>query len=96
MIGSWRAVAPHALAWRRWEDDVVLYNDATGSTHQLGPLGGEVMLCLLRQPAGIDVAALARDMSAIIEFPDELQLAAEIQRALDDLVELQLAERPSA
>jgi PqqD family protein of HPr-rel-A system len=96
MIDSWRPVAPHALAWRRWDDDVVLYNDATGSTHQLGPLGGEIMLCLLRHPAGIDVASLARDMTAIIELPDELQLAAEIQRALDDLVELQLAERISA
>jgi len=96
MIDSWRPVAPHALAWRQWNDDVVLYNDATGSTHQLGPLGGEVMLCLLRHPAGLDVAALARDMSAIIELPDELQLAAEIQRALDDLVELQLVQRVSA
>jgi len=96
MIDSWRAVVPHALAWRQWDDDVVLYNDATGSTHQLGPLGGEVMLCLLRHPAGIDVTALARDMSAIIEIPDKLQLAAEIRRALDDLAELQLAERASA
>jgi PqqD family protein of HPr-rel-A system len=89
-------VAPHALAWRRWDDDVVLYNDATGSTHQLGQLGGEVMLCLLRHPAGIDVAALACDMTSILEIPDELQLAAEIQRTLDDLAELQLAERVSA
>jgi PqqD family protein of HPr-rel-A system len=96
MLDSWRAVAPHALAWRRWDDDVVLYNDATGSTHQLGPLGGEVMLCLLRHPAGIDVAALASDMTSILEIPDELQLAAEIQRTLDDLAELQLAERVSA
>jgi PqqD family protein of HPr-rel-A system len=96
MLDSWRAVAPHALAWRRWDDDVVLYNDATGSTHQLGPLGGEVMLCLLRHPAGIDVAALGRDMTTILEIPDELQLAAEIQRTLDDLAELQLAERVSA
>ena len=96
MLDSWRAVAPHALAWRRWDDDVVLYNDATGSTHQLGPLGDEVMLCLLRHPAGIDVAALARDMTSILESPDELQLAAEIQRTLDDLAELQLAERVSA
>lgn len=96
MLDSWRAVAPHALAWRRWDDDVVLYNDATGSTHQLGPLGGEVMLCLLRHPAGIDVAALARDMTSFLEIPDKLQLAAEIQRTLDDLAELQLAERVSA
>ena len=96
MIDSWRPVAPHMLAWRRWDDDVVLYNDATGSTHQLGPLGGEVMLCLLRHPSGIDVGTLTRDMTAIIELPDELQLAAEIRRALDDLVELQLAQRVSA
>lgn len=96
MTDSWRAVVPHALSWRRWNDDVVLYNDATGSTHQLGPLGGEVMLCLLRHPAGIDVAALARDMTAIIEIPDELHLAVELRRALDDLLELQLAERVSA
>ena len=96
MIDLWRAAAPDALAWRQWDDDVVLYNDATGSTHHLGPLGGEVMLCLLRHPGGIDVTALSRDMSAIIEIPDELHLVAEIQRALDDLALLQLVERVSA
>jgi PqqD family protein of HPr-rel-A system len=95
MTDSWRPLASHLLAWRRWEDDVVLYNDATGSTHQLGPLGGEVMLCLLRHPAGIDAEALVLDMSARVEIPDELQLGAEVQRALDDLALLQLAARVS-
>ena len=93
MTDSWRPVAPHLLAWRRWEDDVVLYNDATGSTHQLGPLGAEVMLALLRNPAGIDLAELVRDMASRIEAPDEAQLSAEVKRALDDLVELRLAAR---
>jgi PqqD family protein of HPr-rel-A system len=95
MTDSWRPLASHLLAWRQWEDDVVLYNDATGSTHQLGPLGGEVMLCLLRYPAGIDAEALVLDMSARVEIPDELQLGAEVQRALDDLALLQLAARVS-
>lgn len=96
MIDSWRAVAPQMLSWRQWDDDVVLYNDATGSTHQLGPLGGEVMLCLLRHPSGIDVDSLVRDMTARVEIPAELQLAAEVERALGDLVELQLAVRVPA
>jgi PqqD family protein of HPr-rel-A system len=96
MTDSWRPVAPHSLVWRQWDDDVVLYNDVTGSTHQLGPLGGEVMLTLLQHPSGLDLAALVRDMPSRIEISDESQLPAEVKRALDDLVELQLAARFSA
>ena len=96
MTASWRPVAPNLVAWRQWDDDVVLYDDATGSTHQLGPLGGEVMLALLRNPAGIDLASLVRDMASRIEIADEPQLPAEVKRALDDLVELRLAAPLSA
>ena len=96
MTASWRPVAPHLIAWRQWDDDVVLYDEATSSTHQLGPLGGEVMLALLRNPAGIDLASLVRDMASRIEIADEPQLPAEVKRALDDLVELRLAAPLSA
>ena len=65
---QWRAATPQALAWRRFDDEIVIYNVATGSTHQLGAL---------------EVAA-------------DLDVAIEVQRALDDLTELHLAARAPA
>ena len=44
----WRPLRPDALCWREWDDEFVVYNDDTGSTHHLNALGGEVMLALIR------------------------------------------------
>jgi len=93
---QWRAATPHALAWRRFDDEVVIYNDSTGSTHQLGALAGEIMLSLIQNPSGMDLHALVRDLTLRLELAGELDVATEVQRALDDLSELHLAARASA
>jgi PqqD family protein of HPr-rel-A system len=92
----WRAAAPQALAWRRFDDEVVIYNDATGSTHQLGALAGEIMLSLIQNPSGMDLYALVRDLTARVELAGDLDVATEVQRALDGLSELHLAARAPA
>lgn len=92
----WHALTPHALAWRRFDDDVVLYNDATGSTHQLGPLAGEVMISLLQNDSGLAFAALVSDLKSRVDVASGVDVAVEVQRALDDLAELQLASRTTA
>ena len=70
----WRPLRPQALAWREWDDEFVVFNDDTGSTHHLNALGGEVMLALLRPerfwirrrriPFGTSLLALARRPAA--------------------------------
>ena len=93
---QWRAATPQALAWRRFDDEIVIYNDATGSTHQLGPLAGEVMISLLQNSSGLAFPALVDDLTSRIEVVGSVDVAAEIQRALDELSELQLASRTTA
>lgn len=90
---AWRIPQPEAIAWRDWDDEVVVYDDVSGSTHRLSALGSEVLLALLRHPLGIDFAALARDVTARVEVPTGTPLAAEIERALLQLAELGLAAR---
>ena len=91
----WRPAAPEGIAWREWGDELVAYNDATGGTHHLDPLGAEVLLALLRSPSGIDTAALTRDVAARVELEDGVLLTSEIDRTLQELAELRLA-LPSA
>ena len=93
---QWRAATPQALAWRRFDDELVIYNDATGSTHQLGALAGEIMQSLIQNPSGMDLYALVRDLTARVELAGDLDVATEVQRALDDLSELHLAARAPA
>lgn len=87
----WQARQPQALCWREWDDEVVLYNDATGSTHHLSSLGGEVMLALLRHLPGLEMSALVRVIDERVELPDGMDVAAEVSRVLGELAELQLA-----
>jgi len=93
---QWRAATPQALAWRRFDDEIVIYNDATGSTHQLGALASEVMLSLIQNPSGMGLRALVGALTARVEVAADLDVAIEVQRALDDLTELHLAARAPA
>ena len=92
----WHAATPHALAWRRFDDEVVIYNDATGSTHQLGVLAGEVMISLLQNDSGLAFTALVDDLTSRIDVAGSIDVAAEVRRTLDELSELQLASRTTA
>lgn len=92
----WRATEPDALAWREWDGELVVYNDATGSTHHLSALGGDVLLTLLGHPAGIEMGALMREIANRVEASEHSALPAEIERTLAQLAELRLAASQSA
>jgi PqqD family protein of HPr-rel-A system len=89
----WRPLTPECLAWREWDDDLVIYNDATGSTHHLDPLGAEVLLALLRSPQGIDAIAVAHDVTARVDADAGVDLSRAIERALAELTDFRLAAR---
>jgi PqqD family protein of HPr-rel-A system len=88
---SWRIAEPQALCWRKWADEIVVHNAATGSTHHLSAVCSDVLLTLLQHPAGIDMGALAHDISGRIEISDGPSLSTQIERALAELAELTLA-----
>jgi PqqD family protein of HPr-rel-A system len=87
----WRPLRPQALCWRDWDDEFVVFNDDTGSTHHLNALGGEVILALIRHPDGVDVNGLVRDLEQRIETSADIELAAEIEHTLSQLAALEIA-----
>ena len=95
-LSRWHPAKPDALAWRRFDDEVIIYNDATGSTHQLGLFAGEVMISLLQSDSGLEFATLVDDLTSRIDVAGSVDVAAEVQRTLDELSELQLASRTTA
>ena len=92
----WRPLRPQALCWREWDDEFVVFNDDTGSTHHLNALGGEVMLALIRHQDGIDVNRLVRDLEQRIETSGDIELAAEIEHTLSQLASLEIAASDAA
>jgi len=59
----WYAVPRAALAWREWDNEVVVFNQNTGGTHLLGELGGEVLRLLIAAEDGATVDALTAALS---------------------------------
>ena len=87
----WQPLRPQALCWREWDDEFVVFNEDTGSTHHLNALGGEVMLALLRHPDGIGVGDLVRDLETRFETAADVELSSEIEHTLGQLATLEIA-----
>jgi PqqD family protein of HPr-rel-A system len=87
----WCSAARDVLGMRVLDDELVIYNETTGSTHHLSVLGSVVMQALVRYPDGIAfhdlVRAISDDEGALVD--DELEGA--VARALDGLAALGLA-----
>ncbi len=45
---------PTRLCWRRWDDSFVVFDDASGQTHQLDMLTGSALLAIEESPMSID------------------------------------------
>ena len=90
---QWQPVRSQAICWREWDDEFVLFNDDTGSTHHLNALGGEVLLELLRNPQGIGEDALVLALEERFEPAPGVEMAAEVGRVLAQLTELEIARK---
>ena len=88
---SWQPSGPHLLAVREWDDEFVVYNEATGDTHHLGTLAGDVLLTLLDHPDGMAEPALIAETARHVVVPDRAELDAEIGHVLARLAQLRLA-----
>jgi hypothetical protein len=89
----WRLTAPHALAWRELDDELVVYNDATGNTHHFSQFGGIVLLTLVAHPSGVDMNSLVSTIGVAIQPAARAFLSVATQEALEQLAALRLAER---
>jgi PqqD family protein of HPr-rel-A system len=87
----WRIVAPHAVAWREWNDEVVV-RAQTGSVHLLNALAGRVLRTLLVSQNPLSPAELssAMKMDAPDEDADAVQSA--VDRTLEEFERLGIIE----
>ena len=88
----WRAAPPDALAWREWDDEVVVFNQNTGSTHLLNEIGGEVLRRLIAAERGATVEALAAGLSADPSAADDAGWAGAVAEVLSEFARLGLAQ----
>lgn len=86
----WRALAPGAIASRSFDDELVLYNDVSGSTHYLSVLGRSVMLAVLAHPSGIAFDDLVRRIAIDGGVGADEALAQSVAHTLAELSELSL------
>ena len=58
------AVPAGTLHWRRWdgEEEMAVFDAASGSTHLLSAAAAEVLLALMDSPLPLDAAALAQHL----------------------------------
>ena len=88
----WRAAPPDALAWREWDDEVVVFNQYTGSTHLLNEIGGEVLRRLIAAERGATVEALAAGLSADPSVADDAGWTGAVAEVLSEFARLGLAQ----
>ena len=92
----WQLIRPQAIAWRQWDDELVVYDDVTGSTHHLSSLGADVLLALVEHPAGITVTSLVAHVRHHMQPSAHGLLPAAIAGTLAELARLDLANSVQA
>ena len=88
----WNTISPDALAWHDWDCEVVVFNQATGSTHLLGELGGEIFRRLVAAKEGATVEALAAGLTDDPTDANNADWSAAVAGVLSDFARLGLAE----
>ena len=91
----WR-LAAGSSAWRRFDDEAVVYHDATGSTHHVGPLASALLAALMEHRTGADVETLLHDLHDDGTIGADAALVVEVERTLCELARLELATREAA
>ncbi|HLI10381.1 MAG TPA: HPr-rel-A system PqqD family peptide chaperone [Alphaproteobacteria bacterium] len=78
----WAVPAAIPLQWRRWADDFLVFNTASGETHYLDLIAAAVLRHLESRPASCDeiVSELRRAFPDNLEPPGLGEIAALLQR----------------
>lgn len=92
------AVPAGVLHWRRWdgEEEMAVYDAASGSTHLLSAAAAEVLLALMDSPTPLDAPALAHHLlpgeDGAAPLPDDVHA---LRTVLQDLAHLGLVRSQS-
>lgn len=73
---------------RRWGEDCIIFNAASGQTHLLNELGAEILHCL--QAADMTVAELGEQLATQYDLAVDEQLLTSIQDLVINMDELGL------
>jgi PqqD family protein of HPr-rel-A system len=87
----WRLSAGQLLDFRSWDDECVLYNNLSGSTHLIGAASLHLLQCL--RGGAADVDALVDALRAEFDTEPGADLAGDVAGLLDDLSGFSLIER---
>jgi len=85
-----KAKARTPLLWRRWGDETVVYNPASGQTHLLDLVSGEGLSCL--QESFLDLGTLCERMAHRLDIENDAQLRSYVAMLLSQFEELGLLE----
>ena len=88
----WRSVPPDAIVWREWDDEFVVRNERSGSTHLLAPLAGSVLQVLLEADGALSVADIAARLGDHLAAAPASDQCAAIDAVLAEFKRLGLAE----
>ena len=88
----WNTLSADALAWRDWDHEVVVFNQATGSTHLLGELGSEIFRRLVTTKHGATIEALAAGLTDDPNGANDAGWIATVTEVLSDFARLGLAQ----
>jgi PqqD family protein of HPr-rel-A system len=84
----WRVMRPQRLCVRRWDDEVVVYDDRTGDTHILEDLTGQVLERLMHTSASADELTNELRMPSADVHGDSVRRQRGVTRILDAIMRL--------
>ncbi len=85
-VAIWRVPPENLLAWRVWDDEFLVYNNASGQTHHLNFLAGEALRSLEAEPGSAsDLVCRLADQFEIAEDSPPLQMIDRLIREFDEL-----------
>ena len=87
----WRIPRVEALAWRDLDDEVIVRNELTGSTHLLDSLAAEILLTLISANRALSAGELAEALAGS-EGETEPELLPSIEATLSQFQRLGIAE----
>ena len=90
-VGPWRINTAHALSWRSWDGEMVIYDDLSGDTLKLEVLMAEAFRHLQKAPATL--AELTAYLAEAFELEDDTRLALWATRMIERFENAGLIER---
>jgi PqqD family protein of HPr-rel-A system len=76
---------------RHWGDDTVIYDETTGATHLMSPVGAEIFEMLAQQP--LSTEAIVRQLAEAVGGGAHETFSSNIQETLDKLDMIELIRR---